>query len=42
MEPTSGVSEIVFVVHKKIGAGSYVLEVENNVGRSLSVGFTVP
>jgi hypothetical protein len=42
MEPTTGVSEIVFVVHNKIGAGSYFLEVQNKVGRSLTFGFAVP
>ena len=41
MNPTTGESTIVFVVHKKIGAGTYVLEVENKIGRSLSFGFEV-
>ena len=41
MDPVTGESTIVFVVHKKIGAGTYLLEVENKVGRSLSFGFTV-
>lgn len=42
MDPTTGESQIVFVVPEKIGAGSYSLEVGNKVGRSLPFGFTVP
>jgi hypothetical protein len=41
MSPTTGESTIVFVVPKKIGAGTYPLEVENKVGRSLAT-FTTP
>ena len=42
MNPATGVSTITFVVHKKIIAGTYLLEVENKVGRSLTFGFMVP
>ena len=42
MNPTTGESTIVFVVHKKIGASNYLLEIENKVGRSLTFGFSVP
>ena len=41
MDPVTGESAISFVVHKKIGAATYLLEVENKVARSLSFGFTV-
>jgi hypothetical protein len=43
MDPATGESTIVFVVHKKIGAGSYPLQVENKIGRSVSTTlFAVP
>ena len=41
IDPTTGESTITFVVHKKITAGTYGLEVENKVGRSLPFSFTV-
>ena len=41
MDPTTGESTIVFVVPKNIVAGTYVLEVQNKVGRSLGA-FTTP
>jgi hypothetical protein len=41
-DPVNGESTIVFVVHKKISAGAHSLIVENKVGKSLPVGFTVP
>ena len=41
MDPTTGVSTAKFIVHKKLGAGSYFLEVENKIGRYLSFGFEV-
>lgn len=41
MDPTTGESTIVFVVPKKIGAGTYPLEVDNKIGRSLTT-FTTP
>ena len=41
MNPTTGVSSLTFVVHDKIGAGKYFLEVENKIGRSVSFGFEV-
>jgi hypothetical protein len=41
MNPTTGVSTLVFEVSSKIGAGTYGLEVENKIGRSLSFGFQV-
>ena len=43
MDPATGESTIVFVVHKKIGAASYLLRVENKIGRSISTTpFEVP
>jgi hypothetical protein len=41
MNPTTGISTLTFVVHKKLGAGKYFLEVANKIGRSLSFGFEV-
>ena len=41
MDPTTGVSSLVFEVSSKIGAGKYGLEVENKIGRSVSFGFEV-
>jgi hypothetical protein len=41
MNPATGVSTLTFVVHKKIGAGTYGLEVENKIGRSVSFGFKI-
>jgi hypothetical protein len=41
MDLATGVSTAKFVVHKKLGAGTYLLEVENKIGRSLSFGFEV-
>jgi hypothetical protein len=41
MEPTTGISALTFVVHNKLGAGKYFLEVENKIGRSVSFGFEV-
>ena len=41
MDPTTGVSALKFIVHKKLGAATYFLEVENKIGRSLSFGFEV-
>ena len=41
MNPTTGVSTLVFEVSSKIGAGTYGLEVENKIGRSVSFGFEV-
>jgi len=41
MNPATGVSTLTFVVHKKIGAGTYGLEVANKIGRSVSFGFKV-
>jgi hypothetical protein len=40
-DPATGVSKLTFIVHKKLGAGTYFLEVENKIGRSLSFGFEV-
>ena len=43
MDTTTGESTIVFVVHNKIVAGSYPLQIENKIGRSVSTTlFTVP
>ena len=41
MNPTTGVSSVTFVISKKLGAATYLLEVENKIGRVLSAGFTV-
>ena len=41
MNPATGVSTLTFVVHKKIGAGTHSLEVENKIGRSLPFDFEV-
>ena len=41
MNPATGASTLTFIVHNKIGAGTYFLEVENKIGRSLSFGFEV-
>ena len=41
MNPTTGISTLTFVVHKKLGAGKYFLEIANKIGRSLSFGFEV-
>jgi hypothetical protein len=41
MNPATGVSTLIFVVHKKIGAGPHSLIVENKVGKSLPFDFTV-
>ena len=41
MNPATGVSTLTFVVHKKIGAGTYGLEVENKINRSLPFSFEV-
>jgi C1A family cysteine protease len=41
VDPATGVSTLTFVVHKKLGAGTYSLEIENKIGRSLSFGFEV-
>jgi len=41
MNPTTGVSSLVFEVTNKLGAATYFLEVENKIGRSLSIGFEV-
>jgi hypothetical protein len=41
MNPTTGVSTLVFEVTSKLGAGTYGLEVENKIGRSVSFGFEV-
>ena len=32
---------VTFVISKKLGAGTYALELENKVGRAVSAGFTV-
>ena len=41
MNPTTGASSVTFVISKKLGAATYLLEVENKIGRALSAGFTV-
>ena len=41
MNPTTGASSVTFVISKKLGAGTYALELENKVGRAVSAGFTV-
>ena len=41
MNPTTGASSVTFVISKKLGASTYLLEVENKIGRALSAGFTV-
>ena len=41
MNPATGVSTLVFEVTSKLGAGTYGLEVENKIGRSVSFGFEV-
>ena len=41
MDPTTGVNTLKFVIPNKIGAGTYGLEVENKIGRSVSFGFEV-
>jgi hypothetical protein len=34
MNPTTGESTVTFIVHKKVGAGTFGLEVENKIGRA--------
>lgn len=41
MDSITGESSIVFVVPKKIGAGTYPLEIDNKIGRSVTT-FTTP
>jgi hypothetical protein len=41
MNPTTGASSVTFVISKKLGAGTYALELENKIGRAVSAGFRV-
>ena len=41
MSPVTGASTAKFIVHKKLGTGTYLLDVENKIGRSVSFGFEV-
>ena len=41
MDATTGISELVFVVHKKVPAGPHDLQVQSKIGTSAAVSFLV-